>query len=65
MAYKLQKAWQRNKLIITAGAVVAVALVAGVGISTWQAVIATKGQVLPLVRRPVPRLSSCAPMPRR
>src|SRR4029079_8614596 len=35
-AYKLQKAWQRNKLFITAGGVVAVALVAGIGISIWQ-----------------------------
>jgi serine/threonine protein kinase/tetratricopeptide (TPR) repeat protein len=29
-AYKLQKAWQRNKLVFTAGAVVAVTLVAGI-----------------------------------
>jgi serine/threonine protein kinase/WD40 repeat protein len=41
-AYKFQKAWQRNKLIFTAGAVVAVALVAGIGISTWQAIRATR-----------------------
>src|SRR5262245_40147962 len=35
--YKFQKAWQRNKAVFTAGAVVAVALVAGIGVSTWQA----------------------------
>src|SRR6185503_15978537 len=29
-AYKLQKAWQRNKLVFTAGAVVVVTLVAGI-----------------------------------
>src|SRR6185503_18073298 len=40
--YKLQKAWQRNKVVFTAGAVVAVALVAGIGISTWQAIRATR-----------------------
>ncbi|HKQ37648.1 MAG TPA: WD40 repeat domain-containing serine/threonine protein kinase [Verrucomicrobiae bacterium] len=40
-AYKLQKAWQRNKVVFTAGAVVAVALLAGIGVSTWQAVVAT------------------------
>jgi WD40 repeat protein len=43
-AYRLQKAWRRNKLVFTAGAVVAVALVAGIGVSTWQAVVATHAQ---------------------
>ncbi len=43
-AYKLQKAWQRNKLVFTAGAAVAVALVAGIGVSTWQAVVATQAK---------------------
>ncbi len=43
-AYKLQKAWQRNRLVFTAGAVVAVALVAGIGVSTWQAVRATRAE---------------------
>jgi WD40 repeat protein len=43
-AYKIQKAWQRNKLVFTAGAVVAVALVAGIGVSTWQAVVATQAR---------------------
>jgi serine/threonine protein kinase len=41
-AYKLQKAWQRNKVVFTAGAVVAMALVAGIGVSTWQAIRATR-----------------------
>src|SRR5690349_7537835 len=37
-AYQLQKAWQRNKVVFTAGTVVAVALVTGIGVSTWQAI---------------------------
>jgi serine/threonine protein kinase/WD40 repeat protein len=41
-AYKFRKAWQRNKLVFTAGVVVAVALVAGIGVSTWQAIRATR-----------------------
>jgi serine/threonine protein kinase/WD40 repeat protein len=41
-AYQLQKAWQRNKVVFTAVAVVAVALVAGIGVSTWQAIRATR-----------------------
>jgi len=41
-AYRFQKAWQRNKLIFTAGATVAAALVLGTGVSTWQAVLATR-----------------------
>jgi WD40 repeat protein/serine/threonine protein kinase len=44
-AYKLQKAFRRNKLVFTAGAVVAVALVAGIGVSTWQAMRATKASI--------------------
>jgi WD40 repeat protein len=43
-AYKLQKAWQRNKVVFTAGAVVAAALLAGIGVSTWQAVVATQAR---------------------
>jgi serine/threonine protein kinase/WD40 repeat protein len=43
-AYKLQKAWQRNKLAFTAGAIVAVALVVGSGVSTWQAFVATRAR---------------------
>src|SRR6185295_11895076 len=41
-AYKLHKAWRRNKLVFAAGAIVAVALVAGIGVSTWQAIRATE-----------------------
>src|SRR5207249_1394640 len=41
-AYRFQKAWQRNKLVFTAGAIVAVALVVGSGVSTWQAIRATQ-----------------------
>jgi len=35
-AYKLQKAWKRNKVPYTAGATVAIALVIGIGVSMWQ-----------------------------
>ena len=42
VAYKFQKAWQRNKLVFTAGAIVAAALVVGIGVSTWQAIVATR-----------------------
>jgi len=41
-AYKLEKAWRRNQVVFTAGALVAVALVAGFGVSTWQAIRATR-----------------------
>src|SRR6185503_8362390 len=44
-ADKLQKAWQRNKLVFTAVAAVATALIVGIGISTWQAIRATKASV--------------------
>ncbi len=40
-AYRLQKALHRNKLVFAAGAAVAVALVTGIGVSTWQAAVAT------------------------
>jgi WD40 repeat protein len=40
-AYRFQKAFRRNKLVFTAATAVAVALVAGVGVSTWQAIRAT------------------------
>ena len=43
-AYRLQKAWRRNRLAFTAGAAVAAALVVGIGISTWQAVVATRAK---------------------
>src|SRR5262245_10574872 len=40
-AYLLQKAWQRNKVVYTAGAAVATALAVGMGVSLWQATRAT------------------------
>jgi eukaryotic-like serine/threonine-protein kinase len=43
-AYKIQKAWQRNKLAFIAAAVVALALISGIGVSTWQAVRATRSR---------------------
>ena len=43
-AYKFQKAWRRNKVIFAAGTVVAVALVAGIMVSTWQAIRAEKAR---------------------
>ena len=38
--YRLQKAWRRNKVVYTAVAAVAIALLSGTGISVWQARIA-------------------------
>jgi len=35
--YQLQKAWHRNKVVYTAASAVAIALLLGTGISTWQA----------------------------
>ncbi len=43
-AYKLQKAWQRNKLAVSAAAAVAVALIMGITISSWQAFVATRAR---------------------
>jgi serine/threonine protein kinase len=43
-AYRFQKAWRRNKLVFTAGVAIATALVIGIGISTWQAVVATQAK---------------------
>jgi hypothetical protein len=43
-AYRFQKAFHRNKLALTAAMAVAAALVAGIGVSTWQAVKARKAQ---------------------
>src|SRR4029453_2662945 len=43
-AYRLQKAWQRNKLAFTAGGAVVMALVVGIGISSWQAFVATRAR---------------------
>jgi serine/threonine protein kinase/WD40 repeat protein len=44
VAYRFQKAFRRNKLVFSAATAVAVALVAGIGVSTWQAVAAWKAQ---------------------
>ena len=35
-AYRLQKAWRRNKLAYTAGVAVSAALILGLGVSLWQ-----------------------------
>jgi WD40 repeat protein/serine/threonine protein kinase len=43
-AYKLQKAWRRNKLAWSAAGAVMCAMVLGVVASTWQAVRATKAE---------------------
>jgi serine/threonine protein kinase len=43
-AYRLQKAWQRNKLAFTAAGVIAATLVFGIGISTWQAIEARRAR---------------------
>jgi serine/threonine protein kinase/WD40 repeat protein len=42
--YRFQKALRRNKLAFTATAVVALALAAGITVSTWQAVRATRAK---------------------
>ncbi len=41
-AYRMQKAWRRNKLTFTAGAAVLAALALGIAFSTWQAVRANR-----------------------
>ena len=43
-AYRFQKAFRRNKLVFTAATAVAIALVAGLGVSTWQTFAARKAQ---------------------
>ncbi len=43
-AYKIQKAWQRNKLAFSAVTAVALALVVGISVSTWQAFRATRAE---------------------
>jgi len=40
--YRLQKAWRRNKVAFATAAVVAAALVAGIGVSSWQAIRASR-----------------------
>jgi WD40 repeat protein/serine/threonine protein kinase len=42
--YRFQKAWRRNKLAFTAAAVVAGALVVGTGVSSWQAILASRAR---------------------
>jgi serine/threonine protein kinase len=50
-AYRLHKAWRRNKVVFTAVVVVVVALVVGTGVSTWQAVVATRARTEALQAR--------------
>src|SRR5437879_9477325 len=42
--YRFQKLARRNKLVFAAATAVTAALVAGIGVSTWQTVVARKGQ---------------------
>ena len=46
-----RKTWQRNKLVFTAGAIVAGALVGGIGVSTWQAIQAEKARAIAVEQR--------------
>ena len=43
-AYRMQKAWQRNKLVYAAAVAVGLALVLGLGVSTWQTFKARRAQ---------------------
>ena len=43
-AYRLQKAWQRNRFACAAGAAIAATLVIGISVSAWQAVRATRAE---------------------
>ena len=43
-AYRFQKALRRNKLVFTAAAVVVAALVVGIGVSSWQAIEASRAR---------------------
>ncbi|HWV99814.1 MAG TPA: protein kinase [Candidatus Acidoferrum sp.] len=43
-AYKLQKAWRRNKLAFTAAALIAATLIVGIAISSWQAIVAGRAR---------------------
>ena len=40
--YRMQKSWQRNKVVFTAGAAAALALVFGIAIASWQAMEAKR-----------------------
>jgi eukaryotic-like serine/threonine-protein kinase len=42
--YRLQKAWRRNRLAFTAAAAVAAALLAGISVSSWQALEASRAR---------------------
>ncbi|HEV2211423.1 MAG TPA: serine/threonine-protein kinase [Verrucomicrobiae bacterium] len=50
-AYRLQKAFRRNKLVFSAGLAVAAALLLGIFTSTWQAVRARRAEGLALQSR--------------
>ncbi len=50
-AYKLQKAFRRNKLVFTAAAAVACALLLGIIVSCWQAVLVKRAQALTMQTR--------------
>jgi len=50
-AYKFQKAFRRNKIVFTAGAAVALALLVGIVVSVWQARRAREAQALTLQSR--------------
>jgi uncharacterized protein HemX len=43
-AYKFQKAFRRNKLVFSAAAAVVVALLLGLGLTTWQTIRATRAE---------------------
>jgi eukaryotic-like serine/threonine-protein kinase len=45
-AYRLRKAWRRNKLAMSAGAAIAAVLVIATGISSWQAIRASRAEAL-------------------
>ena len=64
-AYRLQKAWRRNKLAFTAAAVVAAALVVGMGVSTWQAIVASRARNAENQQRLAAQTSATKPKRRR
>ncbi len=43
-AYRFQKAWRRNRLVLGAAMVVFAALLVGIAVSTWQAIVATQAR---------------------
>jgi eukaryotic-like serine/threonine-protein kinase len=45
-AYRFQKAVRRNKLVFIAGAAVAAALLIGIGVSTWQTLVAREARTV-------------------